>query len=527
VIRRNLGSGKLTALLLAAVFAVGIAATGCGSSSGDSGSGGEPTKKLQTLVWDKPQEVFGLDPATTSISSSWQINDLTYETLVTIDGKKIVPALATAWTNPNPTTYVFDLRPGVKFSNGRAMTADDVVGSLNRLIDPETASYWAPELGEVKSITAPDPEHVELKLAKPQTPLLAALAGIAAAILPMEELEDGSFDPNKEMLGTGPYEVVSHRQNRDWQFTANPHYWRKGEPKIENLTVNIVTEEAAAIADLRTGAAQIATFESSSAPQLVAGVPNVKTTIQPSTDYWVMDLNAKSSLFTDPRLREAVALALDRDQIAEVGLDNLGEPSPPSAPGLEGSCETAGLPTYETDIEKAKQLVEEAGATGETVEIIASPVTADIPRIGQVVQQQLAETGLDVKILPLGEAEWTNRVYAGKAEFDADISFFAGYADPGMVLAWWNADFAVFNKAWLKPDPELTALITKQLQTPNGPERTEVLRQTCERAAAGANMIPLVTKPGIVAYREDLLIASFAPIEGYDMPLRRIATFGP
>lgn len=525
---RKLGNLKLAGLFSAAALVViAVVISGCGSGGGAESSA-EPTAKLAKLTWDKPQEVEGLDPATTTVSSSWQVLDLVYETLVGVDGKKIVPELATSWTNPTPTTYVFTLRPGVKFSNGRAMTAADVVDSLERLISPKTASYWAPELGEIKSITAPDSGHVKITLAKPQTPLLPALAGIGAAILPMKELESGSFDPNKELLGTGPYKVVSHRQNRDWQLTANPFYWNKSEPKIKNVTINIVTEEATEIADLRTGAADIATFGSVSAPQLLAGVPNVKTVVQPSTSYWVMDLNARSSLFTDPRLREAVALALDRDQIATVGLNGVGEPSPPSAPGLDGSCQTTGLPNYETNIAKAKELVEAAGAKGKTVEIIASPVEgSNIPRIGQVVQQQLAQTGLNVKILPLGGAEWTNRVYAGKAEFDADISFYAGYADPGMVLAWWNPDFAVFNKAWLPADPQMTALITKELQTPNGPERTAALHQACERAAAGANMIPLVTKPEIVAYRDDRLIATFPPIEGYDNPLRRIASFGP
>lgn len=520
------GSTKLMALALAAtLIAAVVVAGGCGSSGSETG--GTPTKKLDRLVWDKPQEIGGLDPAVTSASTSWQFYDLVYQTLVSVDGKKVVPQLATSWTSPTPTTYVFTLRPGVKFSNGRAMTAADVVGSLERLISPKTASYWAPELGEVKSIAAPDDRHVKITLAKPQTPLLPALAGIAAAIMPIEEVEAGSFDPNRELLGTGPYKVVSHRQNRDWQFAANPHYWKQGEPTIPNLTINIVTEEATEIADLRTGAAQIATFDSASAVQLLSGVPNVKTVVQPSTDYWVLDLNARSSLFTDPRLREAVALALDRDQISGVGLNGVGEPAPPSAPGLEGSCEIEGLPNYETDIEKAKELVEEAGASGKTVELIASSAVANIPKIGQVVQQQLAQTGLNVKILPLGEAEWTNRVYAGKAEFDAEISFYAGYADPGMVLAWWNPDFAVFNKAWLAPDPQMRTLISQELETPNGPQRTAVLRQACERAAEGANMIPLVTKPQIVAYREDQLVASFAPIEGYDAPLRRIATFGP
>lgn len=521
--------GRRRCVVLGAFVVAVLSVAGCGGGeSVDAGDGRpKPTVELTKLVWDKPQEIEGIDPAVTSQATSWQLFDLVYDSLVRTTGEKIVPELAESWTNPDPRTYVFALRQGVKFSNGRELTADDVVGSLKRLIAPDTASYWASQLGDVKSISAPDDDHVKVVLRTPQTPFLAALAGASAAILPMKELESGEFDPTKELLGTGPYTVKSHVQDRDWQFVANPHYWKQGEPTIEALQVNIVTEEATRIANLRTGASQIATFENASAPQLLEGVANVKTVIQPTTDYWVLDLNAKSSLFQDVRLRHAVALALDRQEIAQTGLSGVGEPAPPSAPGLAGSCDTDGLPYYQPDLDKARELVEQAGATGQTVELIASPTFANIPLIGQMIEQQLGEIGLKVKLVSLGGAEWTDRVYSGKADFDADISFFAGYADPGMVLAWWNPDFAVFNKAWLEGDPELTGLIRTELTTPNGPERAEALAQACERVAEGANMLPLVTKPQIVAYREDQLIAEFAPIEGYSIPLKDIATYGP
>ena len=121
---------------------------------------------------------------------TWRLQQMVYETLVTTnENLEIVPALAASWTQPDETTYVFSLEPGVTFSNGRSMTADDVVGSLQRLIDPATASYWAPQLGPVESITATDPATVEVKLSAPYEPFLAALANVSAAVLP-----DGGAD---------------------------------------------------------------------------------------------------------------------------------------------------------------------------------------------------------------------------------------------------------------------------------------------------------------------------------------------
>src|SRR5699024_8440424 len=146
------------------------------------------------------------------------------ETLVRIGPNfEIEPELATKWKTPNPTTYVFTLREGVKFSNGRPMTPADVVGSLNRLL--VVKALWALQLDTVQDVVATGENEVTVNLKHPQTAFLATLANTPAAILPMKEIKSGALEPAKEMLGTGPFVVENHRQDVSWEFSRNKHYW--------------------------------------------------------------------------------------------------------------------------------------------------------------------------------------------------------------------------------------------------------------------------------------------------------------
>src|SRR5262249_3979684 len=112
-----------------------------------------------------------------------------------------------------------------------------------------------------------------------------------------------------------------------------------------------------------------------------------------------------------------------------------------------------------------------------------------------------------------------------KVDFDAAIGWYAGYGDPAMVLHWWNPDLALFNKGYERSDAELDKLISASGQTPAGPQRTQVMREACTRIAQDANVIPLVSKDTIVAYRSDKVSVVIPPIEGYAVPFRLLAEF--
>jgi peptide/nickel transport system substrate-binding protein len=523
------------AALAVAIAALAIFVAGCGGGSSSSSTGGASTEDEGTafasggtLTTAVGADAEVTDPQIATEATTWQILSLVYESLVGVgENQKLIPALAESWEQPSPTEYVFDIRKDVKFSNGRPMTVDDVIGSLERVLDPKTASYWAGQLGPVKSITEDGAWKVKITLEEPHSSLLAALAHVSTAILPMKELEDGSYDPTKEQVGTGPFKVEAHLQGESWTFVKNPYYWKPGEPKVDKLVLRIMPEEAARVAGLRDGSVEVALFDNPDAIQLLEGEANIKTDVQEQTDYWRMDINGITSpVFKDPKLREALALTIDREEIRDLALNGLGEVTAASPANFEDSCDPSKVPNGEPDIEKARELVEEAGATGKTIRIITTREYPTAGRIAQVVQQNLEEAGLKVQLEQLEAGEWLRRLVEDEsAPFDISIVYFAGYADPSMVLAWWNPEFAIFNQYWLEKKPELIELVNKSLGAPHDAKRQEVLQETCDAIAKDANIIPLVTKNLVIGSRSDKVNAPIPALEGYSIPLREIGKF--
>ncbi|MCK2220175.1 ABC transporter substrate-binding protein [Actinomadura sp. ATCC 31491] len=464
----------------------------------------------------------GYDPQLADVASTWQLLSLSYETLVTIGPDfSVQPLLAEKWETPSPTEYVFHLRPGVTFSNGRAMTADDVVGSLKRLL--ASKSVWRGQLGPVESVTKDGDTAVKVTLAQPYAPFLAALANVPAAVLPMKEIGDKSLDPATTLLGTGPYVVQDHRQDVSWTFRRNDRYWAEGKPAADTLTVTIAPEEAARIAALQNGGTALATLGNVDSGSMLAGAEDVKVVTQATTDFYYLMLNTRAagSKFADPRVRQAVAIALDQRQIADVALGGKGRPTAITPAGLPGACDPAALPSAGRTVDDARKLLADAGAQNLSFTLSIFN-TEPAPAVAQVIQQNLQQAGITVTIEQLDEASWSGKVYGkAPADFDAALSWFAGYADPGMVAKWWNPETAGFNAGFMRPDKELNALI--DAANSGTGNRAQALTAACAKADTDAQMIPLVTRPATVAYRADALSPSLYATEGYGNVLRLVA----
>ena len=482
------------------------------------------------LIWGKPSEVLSTDPHTSGSGTSWTVYYLIYETLTgTDDELGVVPRLAEKWEQPTSTTYIFHLRKNATFSNGRHLVAADVVGSLKRLRSPELASAWGPNLGDVKDIVEVDDNTVRIELNKPHTPLLSVLAVATTSILPIKEMKEGTFDPTKIMMGSGPYMVVEHLQDQAWKLAANPHYGRSGLPKVNEVEIRIIPDDAARIAALRDGSIDFATFEIPDAPKLLKGIPNVETVIQQTPNYFRLDVSAieKDSPFTDIRVRQAMELALDRPRIVDIvfgGQSNVDCPVP-EAFGVD-ACR--GLPSYTLPrgerVAKAKALLKEANAQNPKVSIIASPVLATYPMIAQVIQANLSEVGFQPFIEQLPTADWYKRVFSDETDFNLAVSWLAGYTDPSLVMRWWKPGKS-FSRGFVIPIEEYNVLLAKIQELPSGPERTAAMRDACSIIEEQANMLALVNKPDYIAYRRDLVDARFSKIEGNFNTMKYLESF--
>jgi peptide/nickel transport system substrate-binding protein len=466
-------------------------------------------------------EAGGLDPQTATTARSWSIESLVYEPLVTVDPKfGIEPRLASSWKQPDATTYVFTLRKGVTFSNGRALTTADVVGSVQRLLKSKAA--YAAQLGPVKSVTATGPDEVTVQLAKAYTPFLAALANTPAAILPMKEVDDGSLDLKKEMLGTGPFVVKNHKQDQYWNFTRNASYRDAKKLHVDDLKIEIVPQEAARLAALRNGSAAFVNFNNVDSMDQLTGTKNAKVVSQTNSDFYYLIQNSKNpdSPLADQRVRFALNSALNRDEIASVALGGQATPTGVTPSVLPGACAPAKLPAATAKTPDTAAL-KKAG----TLRLAVYTSEPAVGQIAQVIQQQLAKAGVTVKIQKYDDTTYGAKVFGAKPDFDLAIGWFAGYVDASMVSRWWNPVLAGFSGTFLNDDKTLDALIDEAAGEPDGTARTKTLADLCARVDTAAQMLPLVTRPSVIGYRTDQVSPTLRAAEGYGNFLRDITSY--
>ncbi|MET8829880.1 ABC transporter substrate-binding protein [Streptomyces sp. NPDC004610] len=471
-------------------------------------------------------EAGGLDPQLAGSARSWSLGSLVYEPLVTVGtGFEIEPLLAESWTQPAPTTYVFTLRDGATFSNGRAVTPDDVVGSLERLADSD-APYGA-QLGPVESVRATGPAEVTVELEKPYGAFLSALSNTPAAVLPMKEIEDGSLDIEKEMLGTGPFVVGEHKQDRYWTFTPNPEYRFADQVGVSELQVEIVPQESTRLAAVRSGNAGLAFFNNVDSMDQLSGTANAKVVNQQYSDFYYLIQNSQNpdSPLADQKVRFALNSALDRQQIADNALGGQSRPTGVAPSVLPGGCDPAALPGAQAGAEGAEAAIEAAGAEGTTLRLAVYTSEPALAQIAQVVQQQYAAAGIEVKIEKFDDATYLDQVFGENPDFDMAIGWFAGYADASMVSRWWNPSVAGFSSAFLTNDTTLNELIDTATAQAPGDGRDAALREVCERVDTNAEMLPLVTRPGVVGYRTDKVSPTLHAREGYGNLLRNITEY--
>lgn len=483
------------------------------------------------ITWGKPSEVLSTDAHLSADGTSWAMYYLVYDTLVTTtDDLKISPGLAESWEQPTPTTYIFKLRKNAAFSNGRPLTSEDVVGSLKRLVDPKLGSYAGRQIGDVKSVVALDDHTVKLELEQPNTAVLSVLSVSMTAIYPMEELENGTFDPTKEMLGSGPFMVAEHRQDESWTLVRNPHYWRQGYPIVDKLLVRIIQDDTARLAALRDGSVDVANFENPDSATLLKGIVNVEPIVQKTTNYFRLDVSAlqDNSPFKDIRVRRAMALALDRQRIvnAVFGGESAVDYVVPQAFGKPVCRDHQDYVTpREERIALARELLQEAGAKDLKVGIVASSVLVTFPLIAQVMKASLADVGIEAEVQQIPVADWYQRVFSAKTDFDLALSWLAGYSDPTQILSNWNPEWVGWSAGFMKPNAEYNNTVNAIRQLSDGPERDRAIEKACQIIYDQANMLPLISKPDYIGYRKDKINARFSAIEGNFNTLKYITEF--
>lgn len=423
--------------------------------------------------------VTSLDPHKTSGFQNLIEFDHFYTSLVRYNARgEIEPDLATKWDmSPDGLTYTFDLRPNVKFHNGRVMTSDDVKYSVERVLAKETAAPYRSYFDAVDKIETPDKSTVTFKLKFPYAPFVAGIALKRSSSVVPREVVEKEKDLSNVAVGTGPWKLKEWVQNDRIVMERNEDYYETGLPYLDGLRYKVLPEEATRIAGLRGKQVDYAFLTYDGSQQLKAD-QGLTILRRPNGFVRVGIINTKRKPLDDARVRKALDMALDRRELIEKGIGDadISGPIPAGHPSYALTADE--LPGYfkKPDIEGAKKLLADAGLPN------GFPLTLDleqfkyISQLAQTMQAQWKKIGVnaEIKVYPPG----TLTKSAGKDSgynFGVRFTAFTYYPDADNYTYNWyhskNSGLASLAPEW--NDPGLDAMMEKARTMPDGaPRRT-------------------------------------------------------
>lgn len=364
-----------------------------------------------------------LDPGRDHSNVGSQFYYNSFDTLIDRDHVKLepewTPALATEWTLVDDTTMEMKLREGVKFHNGEDMTAEDVVFSLNRMYQATFAPYVVrskDRLANFAEAVKIDDYTVQIKTERAE-PLWETLVSLQQVMIIPEDYtkalsgdpdvaEDGDFEAfSLAPVGTGPYAISQFVPGQKVVYTRFDDFWGEAAP-LEQANVIRIPETASRITALKTGEADIVTNIAPDQLDLINSDPMLKTEGSATALFHVMIMNVNHPNLTDPKIRQAMSLAIDRDLLNEALW--LGKAVVPSSHTMEemGALHQPDLTTFEYDPEKARELLAASSYNGEEIVFDAYPVYyTNGVLAAQAIIEMWAEVGINGRVNV--SEEWT------------------------------------------------------------------------------------------------------------------------
>jgi peptide/nickel transport system substrate-binding protein len=378
------------------------------------------------MAW--AQDATGLDPHKQTAFSSLRLLELIYEPLVRLSPSlDVVPAVAESWEfSDDGLTLTFKLDPDARFSDGAAVTSEDVKASFTRLLDEATGAAARSNFLSIASIDTPDATTVVFNLSQPDAPILVAMATINAAVVPASAVAAGTVETSA--LGSGPFVLDSWDPNSREVLSTNTH-WAGGDVAIDGITISVLPDETAILASLRAGQTDFALLNDPLVATLVPNEPNLQLNRVPGLAYNVLQLQPARPPMDDLKVRQAISCAVNRQEVLDTALVGEGAVTGPLTMPVYAS-DPSTLFCYTQDVDKAKALMAESSAPqGFTAKVIAAtgepPVAASE---AQVLQAQLAEIGVKLEIEMLELNVYVDRWLAG--DFDMAVAQNGGRPDP-------------------------------------------------------------------------------------------------
>jgi peptide/nickel transport system substrate-binding protein len=472
--RARMGAPVVILLVAATVLLL----AGCGSSATTSSSASAsssttsgvatqfttatPTGTLPTMTWDLPLgEPTTLDYAKAAdYGPDMMISNMCDYLLRLTPDWKIKPGLAESWSNPNPTTWIYNIRSGVKFWDGHPLTAADVVYSLQRNLDPKVQPVNGGFFVYVKSIKATGPLQVTVTFKQPDELFNKEMATIAGGVTEKAyaQAHAASFGTAKGgVMYTGPYMLKSWSPGNQIVLQKNPNYWDPAyTAKVDTVDVKFIVDSSTLTSALLSGQLDGAyEIPSTSAPELKTAT-NGKLYYGPGLTVSEIVPTGQPGPMSNPQLRTALSMAIDRQAIVDAVFNGAAIPNkaltPPNAwdPAALSIYKAAydALPSITPDVAGAKKIV--ASQSGTSKPIVLALLAGDQTelQLASVVQQAASSIGLTVKLKQMQPLDFSNAFFVPSYRKGIDLMETFGYLDipdPLDYLALFYGPEPIFN----------------------------------------------------------------------------------
>ena len=499
-------------LVRASVFGFSATVAGsllaaCGGSSTDdtaaspsASAAAEPVMGGTAKVIISPS-LTDIDPVTIYDQGGITLISQFCEYLINLkDDMSLEGRLAESW-EPNETgdVWTFKLRQGIKFNDGSPFEAPDVVATMDRLVDPKSGSAAQAALLGILSVggtKAVDQYTVEFNLDQPfaDFPYMVCTSSYNTVMLPRNYKGDWAKNP----VGTGPWLMQEYVVKQKCIATKKPDYWRKDAqgralPYMDQIDWIMVADESASTLQLQSGAADVQAQTVFQGAQALWTDPNVRVDIYPSPGIRELQMHTKKEPFTDVRVRQAVALCLDREAINKAlfeGKSIVGNDTFFQTPPYPGQPPTVARMQ---DHAKAKQLIADAGYPNGLDITLTTEDYLEVPQYAQLIKAQCEPAGINVTIDMIAYEEW--------------------YAGENSVTPWLNVPFGitewgprptpgVFVQAMLLPDSAWSSSHW------NNPEFAGIFKQYMSTTDE-ASRLDLATQLSTIQQEETPIIVSF------------------
>ena len=489
--RLGLATFHVAALALASALVV----SACSGAAQPGASTSQPGSPVAGGTVTIP---IGADPTLNPWSpnafvESLFINRVLFEGL-TKPGKDLAPAadLATSWTiAPDGLSWTFKLSDGVKWSDGKPFSADDVAFTFNDIVlKKELGAQNAASYAAVKSVTVVDPTTVQFDLTRKFAALssfLAYNAGIVPKhILSADPLKTTTFNKGVP-VSTGPFKVEKYTSGQSVALVRNENYFGP-KPYLDKVVFNVVPDPNTQIAQALSGDISIMILDNKAAVDRVKSASGLVVASRPLVQYYWLALNQTDSRFTDVRVRQAFVYAIDRLAIiksVEVGYGSIA--NSPITPALKAYYDPSLASKYPYDIQKAKQLLADAGWTPGPDGVVQKDgkpfrFTMDVGQRGvlepvnALIQQDLKKVGV---VADLNTMEWNAYIQKDvvRREYTATVNWWTYPSDPD-VFPYYHSSAA--GKGFNIPgyqDPKLDDLLVQGQSASDLEQRKAVYKQ--------------------------------------------------